>query len=213
MTGRQMLVASAIPLTHSAFRSMSMSTKQYPTAEYLWQCFRYEDGKLFWIERPLSHFKNDRYRRAWIKGNAGAEAGCIVDNRGQNRCMITMKGKMYFRYRFIWIMHNGRPVAGGKEIDHINRNTLDDRIENLRECNRSENSWNASLSVKNKSGFRGVTWKPHAKKWRADICVKDKRIHLGYFKTVDEAVEARVKASNQMFGTFSNEEVGSNGNN
>lgn len=187
-----------------------MSTKQYPTAEYLWQCFRYEDGKLFWIERPLSHFKNKHGQSVFNGSWPGKEAGCLSvskspGRKSEERWVVSINNVPHLRYRIVWVMHYG-DVSG--EIDHKNRIPTDDRVENLRPCTRHQNSANSSLMLRSTSGIRGVCWVKADKKWRASIFANGKFIHLGCFKEKEDAIEARVKASKLYFGEFSNEEIG-----
>lgn len=82
----------------------------------------------------------------------------------------------------------------GQEIDHINRNKLDNRLENLRFCTRSENRKNTSPSSANNYGHKGVHWHIGVKKWCAFIWHKNKNVHLGYFYCFKKAIEAREKA-------------------
>lgn len=85
----------------------------------------------------------------------------------------------------------------GQEVDHINRDPLDNRRCNLRLCTRSQNNMN-------KCGVRGVN--RFRKGWRARIKKNRKDIHLGLFKTKKAAIEARVHAEKVLFGNFSNHE-------
>ena len=83
------------------------------------------------------------------------------------------------------------------EIDHINRNKLDNRRSNLREVTRSMNCLNKGLQRNNTSGHAGVRYdksKTSLKKWRAWIQVKGKIYNLGCFETKKEAVGARKAA-------------------
>lgn len=80
----------------------------------------------------------------------------------------------------------------GHVIDHVNRNTLDNRRKNLRIATRSQNLLNSKIPTTNSSGTKGVYWSHHqTKPWRAQIQWKGKTIRLGYFKTIEEASEAR----------------------
>lgn len=84
-------------------------------------------------------------------------------------------------------------------VDHINHETLDCRRENLRICTKMENNQNKSISDKNKSGVRGVSYCNTYKKWIAQIGVKNKVKNLGYFKNFEDAVKARKKAEKKYF--------------
>lgn len=90
----------------------------------------------------------------------------------------------------------------GLEIDHWDRNGLNNRRGNLRLATPEENRRNQGLSVKNRSGFKGVGWDKDAGKWRARIMVKSKLIHLGMFDIKEDAAAAYAKASAELHGEF-----------
>ena len=83
--------------------------------------------------------------------------------------------------------------------DHINRNPLDNRKENLRFATKSQNSMNTVLDY---SKSRGVSYIRGLKKWRAYIGLNGKQIWLGSYKNKDEAVKARQKGEIKYFGEF-----------
>jgi hypothetical protein len=70
----------------------------------------------------------------------------------------------------------------GQCIDHINRDRLDNRRQNLRIATRSQNECNKGLISTNKSGFKGVFFDKRAQKWRAEIRIDGKLIYLGLYK-------------------------------
>jgi hypothetical protein len=88
--------------------------------------------------------------------------------------------------------HNAWPVH---ELDHINRNKLDNRIANLRDIPHSENVFNISMRSDNTSGFKGVCFYKRDKTWKAQICFGGRARHLGYFPTKEEAAAAYDTAS------------------
>lgn len=94
-------------------------------------------------------------------------------------------------------------------VDHIDRDPLNNRRDNLRFCTHAENLRNCKLRVTNTSGVRGVAKltgsriSPTQKeRWRAKIAINGKHIHLGCFDTKDEAVAARLAAEQKYFGEF-----------
>jgi hypothetical protein len=87
-------------------------------------------------------------------------------------------------------------------VDHINRNGLDNRRENIRLATRNQNMWNSGLQANNTSGFKGVTWRKRDKRWSATICVFGRPINLGNFRTAEEAHQAYARASAEMHGEF-----------
>ena len=91
-----------------------------------------------------------------------------------------------------------------KMVDHINHNRLDNRKSNLRICTSSQNNMNRSKTSRNTSGHVGVCYKPKINKWQAYITVNRKPIHLGYYKNIEEAIEARKQAEIKYFGEYRN---------
>lgn len=84
----------------------------------------------------------------------------------------------------------------GMTIDHINRNPLDNRRCNLRICTQFENNQNQKH---NTSGKVGVSYSKQDKGYVAYIRVNRKQIRLGFFKTLNEAIECRIKAEEKYF--------------
>lgn len=102
--------------------------------------YEYRDGNLF-----AKTSINGKYP-------VGRKVG-YVDVRGYVRTKLG--SKMTFAHRIIWEMHFG-PVPKGLELDHINGDKADNRIENLRLVNRYLNCKNAKMRADNKSGVTGV---------------------------------------------------------
>lgn len=88
----------------------------------------------------------------------------------------------------------------GKIVDHINQNPLDNRKENLRLCNKSQNAMNSKIRTDNTSGIRGVS--PYRRGWIAQIGVNTKNVLLGYFKCIKDAIKVRKEAEEKYFGEF-----------
>lgn len=90
----------------------------------------------------------------------------------------------------------------GKITDHINRNTLDNRKENLRTGDKRLNSINRGLQTNNTSGYRGISWMPKLKKWEVYIWNFQKKIGLGYFNNIKKAVSVRKEAEKKLWHTI-----------
>ena len=84
----------------------------------------------------------------------------------------------------------------GMVVDHINRNTLDNRKKNLRVCTIQENLQNQKRE-NNKTGYTGVAVFPKGR-FSAQITVNYKKIHLGLFNNVEDAYKVR-KAAEEIY--------------
>lgn len=91
----------------------------------------------------------------------------------------------------------------GVEVDHKNRNKLDNRRSNLRLTTRSQNGMNTKHLSHNKSGVKGVFFERG--KWRVHIKVKGQKRHYSSYNSFEEAVEARRKLALEMHGEFAYE--------
>ena len=90
------------------------------------------------------------------------------------------------------------------QIDHINHVVYDNRKNNLRIVNVVQNQRNRILSSNNTSGVNGVWFVKRDNIWRASICVEKKRIALGSFKDIEDAIESRKNAEIKYFGEYMN---------
>lgn len=113
--------------------------------------------------------------------------------------VANIKGKVTKMHRYILDERNPKKI-----IDHINRNKLDNRKENLRYCTQKENSRNTSKSKNNRTGFIGISFTcGKGKKYRVRIMVDGKEINLGRYNDIDEAIKARKEGELKYFKEFS----------
>lgn len=88
----------------------------------------------------------------------------------------------------------------GQFVDHANGNGLDNRKENIRICDKSQNAMNRRVPKHNVAGIKGVRF-DHGH-WDARICVHGKNIYLGRFDTSAEATRAYNAGARRYFGEF-----------
>jgi HNH endonuclease len=153
--------------------------------ETLQKLFEYREGELYW--------KVDR------RGNlvAGRRAGSRHKfSNGAQRWIITINNRHYYRSRLIWLLVHGE---WPNELDHRNRNPLDDRIENLRPAIHSFN--NANCAGRASSGVKGVY--AHGRGWQSKINVDGRSVYLGKFDSKEEAQKAFRNKHREVYGTFS----------
>ena len=143
--------------------------------DLLHERYYYKDGHLFHKKTVCGRAKKD------------SKVGTI---NGPGYIRTKIAGKTYAVHRFIFAMHNGYfpPL-----IDHIDRNILNNKIENLREATISENNINTGLRKNNTSGYKGVSFYKTKNNWASKIKRNNKWYHIGYFNTPEEAHQARVK--------------------
>jgi hypothetical protein len=125
-------------------------------------------------EFPNTWFLHKGTRSFYVRGN-------IVKDNG--------KKEMALLHRWI------TDASGDYEVDHLDHETLNNVDSNLRVLTVAENQQNRKSSQSNsKSGIRGVTWHISKKIWIAKIQINKKSMHIGCFKTIEEAEIAVVEA-------------------
>jgi hypothetical protein len=143
--------------------------EQFGSRQALWKhLFEYRDGALYW--------KNPRAPRM----KPGDRAGQF--NARYWSCNVCSK-RVYI-HRIIFEMYNGDTAL---EVDHIDRDTNNNRLENLRAVSRAENVANTGIRSDNLSGYKGVSFHKATGKWIAQPVVDGKRKWLGGFATAAEA--------------------------
>jgi hypothetical protein len=95
----------------------------------------------------------------------------------------------------------------GEQVDHKNHDTLDNRRVNLRLCSNAENTKNRRKHKNSSSLYKGVSWFPYTRKWRAQICFNGKVISLGYFLSEQEAALVYKEKAKELFGEFAYYEI------
>jgi hypothetical protein len=153
--------------------------------------FDYKDGVLYWKNKtaPASRI---------IIGNI---AGALLSNGPDLRWKIKIFDKLMIRSRLIFLYHHGYIP---EIVDHKNRNILDDRIENLRAANKSQNNMNSSSRRGSSSIYLGVSYDKVKKLWRARIFTSNKNKHLGRFVNEVDAALAYNKAALLYHKEFAN---------
>jgi hypothetical protein len=168
------------------------------TLEFARESLRYDDGKLFWLPRPLHHFSSADYQSRTNNRFAGTEAG-NVGNCGYRR--VNFAGKFYLTHRLVWFLHFGEWPS---MIDHLNGDRTDNRLSNLRVVSKHGNARNAKRPTSNTSGVVGVSYSARDGLWHAYIGVgSGRRKTIGHFRTFDDAVSAR-RSAEKLIGYHGN---------
>jgi HNH endonuclease len=127
----------------------------------------------------------------------GKVAGC---SRKDGRWKISLKYKSYLRSRIVFLFKFGWLPD---EIDHKDRDSTNDRPDNLRAATSSQNKHN-SKGPGSKLGRLKGTYRDFTKvrTWASRIHVKGKKKHLGFFHTMEEAHAAYCEAAHDLRGEF-----------
>lgn len=137
----------------------------------------------------LLHWKRDRSN---VK--AGSRAGNPIGNRGY--VAFHFNGRKHYAHRVAWLLARG-PIPAGCDIDHINGDRSDNRIDNLRLATRGQNLCNGRARGK-ASRFKGVSYHAQRGRWRAFVNAR----HLGLFDNEEDAARAADRGALEQYGEF-----------
>ncbi len=171
-----------------------MAAKPLPPIERLRQLLAYnpDTGALTWLP-------SDTMRAA--RNTRFADRPALTGRHRQGYLQGRVEGVSVYAHRVAWAMHYGRWPEG--QIDHVNHDTSDNRISNLRLVDKSTNARNLPKLRSNTSGQTGVYWNRRSSKWSAMIRVNRELLGLGYFTDKQDAIAAR-QAAEVRYGFHSN---------
>ena len=144
--------------------------------------FEYKNGHLFWKVSTNQKIK------------IGQKAGGGIRYES-----VKINKKSYLSHKVIFAMHYGYMP---KEIDHVDCNKFNNKIENLREATREENQWNRKLQKNNKSGVKNVSFDTKTNKWKVQIRTNNIKKYIGVFKDLELAELVAIEARNKFHGNF-----------
>jgi len=141
------------------------------TQEEVLRLFEYRDGVLYWKERPRCSRKPPGDMSAGFKSTQGYKK-------------VKVNKETYYVHQIVFLMHHGYIP---EIVDHIDRNTSNNRIENLRAANKSLNAINSKLNSRNTSGHTGVVYNKLLKKWETRLMLNKRNKYFGIFEDFDLA--------------------------
>ena len=130
---------------------------------------------------------------------ANTVAGCKTP---AGYLVIRVNKILYPAHVLAWIYFYGEMPPSF--LDHINQCKSDNRIANLRLCNKSQNAANSPLPKNNTSGFKGVSFHKQTNKWRARSKANGVPIYLGIYETKEAAYSAYVEFMKNQHKEFAN---------
>ncbi len=152
--------------------------------DYVLSAFDYQDGNLI--------------RKIGRAGEVGQVAGCV--HKGTGYIHVKIKGKAYKAHRLIFLYHHGYLPDF---VDHIDGDKTNNKIENLRAATKEENCRNQKVRSTNKSGYKGVKWVEHCKKWQVEVCKNYKQLRFGMYEDLELAGLVAIEATELIHGRFS----------
>ena len=154
--------------------------------------------------REFLHYEPDTGLFRWKVDRRGtAKAGSVAGSLNYTGYIfIRINGRSFCAHRLAWALyHNQDP--GSMQIDHIDQNKSNNKIINLRLANHGPNNAYAGPQKNNKLGIKGVSyWNG---KFKAQIFKNQKKYHLGYYDTMEEASNVYWAAAEELFGEFAYE--------
>ena len=142
---------------------------------------------------PKTGWFINRYSRG--KAIIGCRAGTVAFN-GYRK--IVIDGIEYAEHHLAWLYVYGYLP---KQIDHRDGVKSNNAIENLRECDSTQNKFNRAYGT-GISGLKGVSLDRRTLKWRSRIQVRGQQILLGVYDTPEEAHAVYLEAAEECAGEF-----------
>lgn len=170
-----------------------LNLENRPSYEYINSILSYNDldGELYWQYR---HDKN----KTWNTRFAYKIAGTINKpnkNKNYHRRVLNINGQMIKAHHIVWLLKTKSWAE--KEIDHIDRNPLNNKWANLRESDRFLQCENSNIRKDNISGYKGVSFMSREQKWKAEIWINKKCKYLGS-GTLEYCISLRKNAENTL---------------
>lgn len=142
--------------------------------------------------KSLLHYNPDTGEFTWLKKFSGIKSDMSAGTINKRVVDICINKKTYRAHRLAWLYVHGKMPDNC--IDHINGNSFDNRLCNLRDVTHQENMKNMKRHSTNKSGISGVSWDKKNEKWRVNIYINNKCKNLGRYDDFFEACCVRKSA-------------------
>ena len=145
------------------------------------------------------HFRYNPFTgdlKNWTTGNVIQ----TLDGR-KEYYVVGFQDKDWVAHRFCYYLGTGID-PGDFQVDHIDRNKKNNKLDNLRLATNNLQQYNTKLRSCNSSGVKGVSYDKKSEKWRASITINKKRVPLYYGDSWDDAVRERKKAETYLYSEW-----------
>lgn len=157
-------------------------------------------------KRPAKQLPNGDIEIPLTKGYSTTVSPEDMDLANRHWCAFVKRGRVYAisnkerMNRIILARILGRPLLDTELADHADNNSLNNRRDNIRLANFAQNVWNSKMKTGNSTKLKGAF--KHKNRFRSQIKVNGKAIHLGVFNTAEDAHRAYCEAAIRYFGEF-----------
>ena len=148
------------------------------------ELFEYRDGNLY---RKVATGRNVK---------VGDLVGNMPNKKGYRK--VRFCEKTHSVHRIIFLMHHGYIP---EQVDHIDGDKLNNKIENLRPATAQQNSFNKK-SCNPSSGYKNVAWNEECKKWQVQLQINGKKKYFGLYKDIELADLVAQEARNKYHGKY-----------
>lgn len=180
-----------MPVAYTSDYLLTEDSEMTEIQAYFHSLFSYDEetGFLYWKERPPTCKENNIFNSRFKNKKVGSVK---LGEKSKTPYLTTKVGKKYYAvHRVIFAMCYG---YFPEQVDHIDHNGLNNKLDNLRPSSNKDNSKNLPMQKSNKSGHIGVNWHKAAKKWQARaVDLNGKRIDLGRYDNIEDAISVRKK--------------------
>lgn len=150
------------------------------------------------------YYDRDSGDLIWIKNKGISKKGSIVgEHSNQPYLEVHLDGNKYLVHRLVWFYEYGQ---WPKIIDHIDGDSRNNCIKNLRDVTTAQNALNKRKSKSNRCGHKNVSFKNDRNKYAVNLEVNGRVIHIGHYADLELAELVAIEARNKYHGEYARHE-------
>ena len=185
---------------------MKLSSIKGIPLEYIKSILKIDENSpsgLTWLPRD----NNDiRWNNRYANNSAGWRHVCSDEYQSWNISIkYNNKKKSLKCSRIIFLLYHGY-LTEGKQVDHADGNSLNNKVDNIRESTKYQNAQNRGIRPENTSGHKNVYWDKRNKKWKVQIYANGKYYYFGLYEKLEDAIKVAIEARKKLHGEFGRNE-------
>ena len=169
-----------------------------PAPEWLRDRLEYRGGMLFWKQRPISDFFDERAFKIWNSQNANRRAGSSMSNGYR---MVSMLGTKFLEHRIIFQMEK-RALRAGETVDHSDQNHVRNEVDNFRGCTHAQNLMNQPGRRPGSALPKHVYWSKREQRYKVAMRANGSVHNIGTYSDLEIASAAAKEARDRLHGEF-----------